>query len=393
LNVKQDTQPAAYEAYIRGRGYLQELKKPEDLDAAIEAFTQVLKIDPKYALGYAALGDAYLDGYLQFGKGNDWMAKASSYCEKALFLNPVLAAGHICLGKVFNNTGKYDKAVEEFQRAVKSEPSNEDALRGFAAAYTNLGNFAAAEATYKQAIALRPNYWRPYSWLGVSYFTQAKYSDAAEMFRKVTELAPDNYLGYSNLGGAYVLLGRYQDAISALERSIALRPSSEAYANLGYTYFLMHRFSDAVTALEAVKPEEREWQNWGNLADALYWSPGRRAEATHTYQTAISLALPKLEVNPKDPSVLVYLANYYAMIEDRRSSFSYLHRTLEETPSDPEVLFRAGLVYNHFNQTEQALSFLKKAAQAHYSRTVIRDTPDFQSLQKNAEFQELIRNN
>ena len=34
----RDTQPAAYEAYIRGRGYLQEYEKPENIDSAIAEF-------------------------------------------------------------------------------------------------------------------------------------------------------------------------------------------------------------------------------------------------------------------------------------------------------------------------------------------------------------------
>ena len=56
LNANQDTQPAAYEAYIRGRGYLQEYEKPENIDSAISEFKRALTIDSNYALGYAGLG-------------------------------------------------------------------------------------------------------------------------------------------------------------------------------------------------------------------------------------------------------------------------------------------------------------------------------------------------
>ena len=62
LAERQDTQPAAYEAYIRGRGYLQEYEKPENIDNAIAEFQQALKIDPKYAPAYAGLGQAYWIG-------------------------------------------------------------------------------------------------------------------------------------------------------------------------------------------------------------------------------------------------------------------------------------------------------------------------------------------
>ena len=242
LNVRQDTQPAAYEAYIRGRGYLQEYEKPENIDSAIAEFNQALKIDPGYALAYAGLGKAYLTGFQQFDKGKQWVANASANCERALSLSPELLEGHICLGNIFNGTGKYDKAVEEFQGALRSEPSSEDALRGLADAYTNLGNFAAAESTYKKAIALRPNYWGVYSWLGFFYYNQARYPEAAQMFLKATQLAPDNYHGYLLLGGTYVCKDAIPTRSTALKRSIELRPSPDAYNNLGYVYTLLHHF-------------------------------------------------------------------------------------------------------------------------------------------------------
>jgi eukaryotic-like serine/threonine-protein kinase len=387
LSVHQDTQPAAYEAYIRGRGYLQEFNKPEDIDNAITEFKQAIKIDPNYALGYASLGKTYWIGFQQFSRGNEWVDQASRNCQKALSLNPELVEGHICLGALFNGTGKYDKAVEEFRRAVQSEPSSEDALRGLADAYTNLSNFAAAESTYKKAIALRPNYWAVYSWLGAFYFGQNRYADATVAFLKSTQLSPNNYLGYFNLGGAYGLEGRYSEAIDALKRSIELRPSLDAYGNLGYTYTLMHRYPEAISALEqALKIDDHDWLNWGNLGDALYWSPSRRAEADAKYRKAIAIAASKLEVNADDILILAYLADYSAMVGDRQAAIAYIEKALKLAPSNGEALFRAALVYNHFDQTDQTLSYLTKAVEAGYSRTVVRDTPDFANLQPNPRF-------
>ena len=390
LIVQHDTQPAAYEAYIRGRGYLQEYEKPENIDSAIAEFNNALKIDPGYAPTYAGLGTAYLTGFQQFDRGKPWVDKASANCERALSLNPELLEGHICLGHVFNGTGKYDQAVDEFQGALRLQPSSEDALRGLADAYTFLGNFAAAESTYKKAIALRPNYWGVYSWLGVFYFNQARYSEAAEMFVKTTQLAPDNYHGYLLLGGAYGLQGRYTDAIAALQRSIQLRPSPDAYNNLGYVYTLMHRFPEAIAALEqALKIDDSDWMNWGNLGDALYWSPNRRPEASVKYRQAVTIGTSRLQVNPRDADTLAYLADYSAMLDDPQNAFSYVQKALELAPSKGEVLFRAAIVYNHFGQTEAALAYLKKAVDVGYSRPVIRDTPDFQALQQNPQFRAL----
>ena len=391
LTVRQDTQPAAYEAYIRGRGYLLEFNKPEDIDNAIAQFSQAIKIDPNYGLGYAGLGRTYLAGFRQFAKENDWIDKASRNCEKALSLNPNLVEGYVCLGGVYNVTGQYDKAVQEFQRSMKLEPGSEDALRGLADAYTNLGKFADAEAAYKQAVVLRPNYWLAYNWLGQFYYSQNRYADAAQAFLRSTELAPNNYFGYFNLGGIYAAQGLYPEAIQAFNRSIALRPSSDAYSNLGYTYTLMNRNPEAITALEqALKLDERDWMNWGNLADALYWSSNRRSESTDKYNQAIAIAAFRLQVNPDDASVLAYLADYSAMVGNKEAAYSYMQRALKASPSDGDVLFRAAIVHNHFNEPDQALSYLKKATQTGYSRNLIRDSPDFANLQQNPGFRSLI---
>ena len=215
LNASKDTQPAAYEAYIRGRGYLQEYEKPESIDNAIAEFSQALKIDQNYAPAYAGLGEAYWIGFQQpMNRGKEWLTKASQNCEKARVLSPQLAEGYTCLGNVYFGTGKYEEAVKNYHRALDFDPNSDYALGQLADAYQTLGNTEAAEAAYKNAIALRRSYWGVYSGLGVFYFAQARYSEAADMFSKVVELAPNNYHGYSNLAAAYLYMGRYADSIA-----------------------------------------------------------------------------------------------------------------------------------------------------------------------------------
>jgi tetratricopeptide (TPR) repeat protein len=189
----------------------------------------------------------------------------------------------------------------------------------------------------------------------------------------------------------YLLLGRYPEAIEALKHSIDLRPRYEAYGNLGYAYFLLHQFPEAVAALEeGIKLDGRAWPLWGNLGDTLYWSADRRPQAPSKYRQAISLANASLVIDPNDAETLAYLADYSAMIDDQPGALDYLKRALKLAPSDGEVLFRAAIVYNHFQRIDEALTSLRKAADVGYSKTVMRDTPDFSGVRDNPQFKALI---
>ena len=280
------------------------------------------------------------------------MRQAQKNCQKSLALRET-AQGRVCLGDGYNLTGKYDLAVQEFGRAVQLDFGNEDGLRGEADAFVKLGNPAAAEAAYKKAISLRPNYWGVYSWLGVFYYNQARYEEAINQFEKVIELAPANYRGYSNLGAMYVAQGKYTQALAPLEKSIEIRPNLEAFNNLGNAYFQLRHFSDAASAFQrGLNLDDSDWLLWGNLGDSLYWSGRNRAEALAAYEKAIGICESKLQVNPKDTTVLAFIADYNAMSQHQGRAVEQIERAIALAPEDGEVRLRAALVYNQLGDTE-----------------------------------------
>ncbi len=389
-----DTKPAAYDFYLRGRGYLEDYQNLDNIENAIEQFTRALAVDKNYAPAYAAMGMAYTIGFQQQNRGKDWVEKARSNCERALEITPQLAEGHTCLGNVYFSTGRYEEAIQQFQRSLDLDHRSDEALRSLAAAYQKTGNTAAAEDAYRNAISMRPNYWAVYSAFGAFYYSQARYTNAAEMFRKAIQLAPLNYRGYSNLGGIYFAQGQFAEAVAALQRSVALRPSVESYLNLGAAYFYLRRYDDSTESLQrALKIDDKDWQNWGNLGDTLYQIPSRREEAMSAYRKAIERAKPRLEVNPSDAPILAFTADYYAMLGQEKQAREQLARALEVTSTDADVLFRAAIMHNHFGDTEKTLEYLDKAVAAGFSPIVIRDTPDFDHLKGDKRYRRLLPSN
>ncbi len=388
--TRTESNPEAYASYLRARGYLQEYQKAENIELAISELKNAVALDPEYANAYADLGEAYLLGYQQANRGGEWVRQAQQNCLKALRIRKT-AEGLICLGDVYNETGKYDAAVQEFREALQIDAGNEDGLRGAADAYVKLGNPSAAEAAYQKAISLRPKYWGVYSWLGKFYYDQARYSEAITQFKKVVELAPGNYRGYSNLGGMYVAQGKYMEALAPLNKSIEIRPNLEAFNNLGNAYFQLRRFSDAANAFQrGLYLDESDWLLWGNLGDSLFWS-GAQKKAAAAYENAIARAEKRLEVNPKDAILLAFLSDYNAMARHRDKALEDIEQAMALAPADGEVRLRAAIVYNQFGDTGRCLAALEKAVAVGYSPHVIWDTPDFDHLHNNPRFRVLAQ--
>lgn len=380
----------AYDDYLTGLGYLQNPDKPESLDSAMDAFNRAIKLDGDYAAAYAGLGQAYWQKY-RATKDRQWVTSAHQNCQRSLELDPGLAVGHICLGEVRMGTGAYRDAASEFDLATTYEPTSDDAFRALAQAYQLLGRSDEAERTLQKAIQVRPQYYAGYQRLGVLYAQQARYADAITQFRRATELSPDSPRPWASLGGTLINAGDYAGAIAALERAIAIRPTWAAYSNLGTAQLYLRNHAAAIAAFErGASLGSQQYVVLGNLARAYYWAPGRRADAESAYRRAIAAGEQDLKVNPNDADVHILMANYHAMLGERKDALAHLNTALKLRPDDPETQFQAAIVYNQLGDRPQALAMLERAAARRYSLAELRAAPEFDNLRQDPRFQALL---
>jgi serine/threonine-protein kinase len=380
----------AYDFYVQGLGYWQRSDQPQNADNAIALFQRALKEDPSYALAQAGLGQSYLLKY-DNTKQKPWIESARQACERAVSLDAKLAAGHICLGMLYNFTGEYEKAVPEFRTSVEREPNSDDAYRGLASTYEQSGQFQAAEQTFQKAIKLRPSYWGNYNRLGRFYLGRGNYQKAILMFQRVIELTPDNRWGYTNSGLAYYDLGRLDEAAAMWRRTLEIRPDAVAYSNLATVTFFTGHYAESVEPFEkAAELEPQNYLYWGNLADAYRWTPGKQDRAKATYARAIGLAKQALEVNPRDTDALGSLAVYEAKSGDLEKARMLIGQALAIAPKDVNVLSEAVEVYTLAAEQQKALDCLKYAVQAGYSRIELEANPELAGLRSNPRYREMM---
>ena len=380
----------AHALYLEARGLMQRYEERASVEKSVGLFQQALQQDPGYALAYAGLGEAQWRLY-RLSRSPERVELARKASLRAIQINDLLAPVHVTLGIIRTGTGEAEQALSDFDRALALDPANTDALREKAAACQVLGRVADAEGLYKRAVELRPTYWGNYSYLGVFYFRLGRYTEAEAAFRKLIELAPDNARGHANLGGALYGQGRIEDAASEFERAVAIRPDGRALTNLGTVRFYLGRHAEAASAFEqAVRLDDRDLRLWKNLADALYWTPGRRDEARPALERVLALAADELRVSPNDASVLIRKADAEAMLGESAAARAGARRALAQAENDVDVMAVAASLYERLGERQQALAWLARAVRQGYPRWEIERDPSLEQLRTDSGYQSAL---
>ncbi len=382
--------PAAYEDYLKALGYMQRYDKPGNLDQAITALKNSVHTDPRFALGYAQLGEAYLRKY-KTDQNTQWLDEAQGYGQKAIEIDNRIPGAYITLGRIHDMTGKYDLALQEFQHALDIDPRDAAALTGLAHAYENSGRIQDAAAAFEKAAALRPDDWDGYDNLGTFYDRQSKYSEAIQAYRKAIDLTPDNAQVYLNLGATYLDWGdakQFSAAEEALKKSIELSPSYPAYANLGVLYSNEKRYVElAMATRKALELNDKDYRVWRNLVAASEWLNDKSAAAA-----ARNRMLPLLEqaaaLKPQDAVVQSALALLYAEMNAPEKAKSRVETALALTPYDPDVLSNIASTYEVLHDRRKALEYVRKALQKGLPLDVFTNDPEMQQLLKDPSFRD-----
>ncbi len=381
---------AAYESYVMGRGRLERYESPENLVAAIDHFQKAIALDPGFALAFAGLGEARWR-WSELISDPALVEQALDDCAEALRIAPDLASVHGTLGLIDMGKGLVTEAIREFEKALMSDPADQDATLGMAEALESSGNLEKAEEIYRKAIAMKPSRWTGYIAFGAFYATTGRLAEAEAMFRKALDLTPDNIRVLNNLMAVYWYQKRDDLAKAMFERSLSVRPNADAYSNMGTLVFFAGRYREAVKLFEqSVRLDAGSSIIWGNLGDSYRYVPGNAEKARQAYEQAILLAGREKEINPRNANLRARLAFYLAHAGKGESALAELDEALRLAPAAPGVLKKAVLVYEQLGMREKALSAAARFLGSGGTSAELEADPDLSRMTGDAVFRKLV---
>ncbi len=231
--------PAAHEAYLKGRYYTNE-PNASAIQKGIEFFNQAISRDPSFALAYSGLADTYI---LLAQEGlqdpNAAYAQARELAAKGIALDPKLAEAHASMATANLFRWEWADAEREFKRAIELKPSYAPAHSRYANYLLAVGRLDEAVVEARRARELDPLDLRINWNLGVCLYYGRRYGESADQFRQIVETNPDTTIrraAHLWLGLSYEQLGKFEEAIIEFEKvggREVLAPLAHAQAMAG----------------------------------------------------------------------------------------------------------------------------------------------------------------
>jgi serine/threonine protein kinase/tetratricopeptide (TPR) repeat protein len=301
----------AYDLYLAGR-QLAVTRKREALDSAKSLFLSATRRDPKFALAFSALADAYTVSIsLNFGPRQQNLDLGENAADRAIELDPRLGEGLSSKGFVLMNRRRQLGAAEaSFQRAISLDPSyfwahhyysmlltmerrlddaereNRRALKiDPLSAQANLhrgtllvmrGNNPAARLALHSALAINPGFPIPLYQLGIIDAADGRYKEALVSLGQAYEKAPDFSGLRSALAYTYTRLGQAAKANEMLNELRAKGDGDPARIERALGEAVMGNIDGAFEGLRTVSSESWDFSSTINLRESPLLSKFRQ---------------------------------------------------------------------------------------------------------------------
>jgi tetratricopeptide (TPR) repeat protein len=218
LAQSRPVNPEAFDAYLQGY-YFFLRNTDKDTDMAAKYFERATQLDPSYALAWVGLSRARnwqaVTGLIPAEEGH---RLAREEVERALALNPNLAAAHAQMGRIKRQVDfDWVGADASLQRAIALDPGNPENLGSAALSAAMLGRFDEALPLVRQATDLDPLNALSWENLGEIKFVMGQLDEAAGDLKKALQLRSDVWSGHLFLSQIYIMQGRPQDALPEIE--------------------------------------------------------------------------------------------------------------------------------------------------------------------------------
>lgn len=144
------------------------------------------------------------------------------------YVTPDNADAHNNLGQRYQERGEYEKAVEEYRKAVAMRPDFYSAYNNMAVCFGKLRRFDDAEQALAKAIDLHPRDFYAMNNLAVLFIQTGRLNDARRWAKRAVATEPGYVNGHITLGSVLAMQGAFDDAEREFREALHLDPGNKS---------------------------------------------------------------------------------------------------------------------------------------------------------------------
>lgn len=258
-------------------------------------------------------------------------------------------------GAIYSQLQRYEKAIEEYKKALKDYDELDEVFYSIAQEYQNLGQTDKAIEYLKKSLQSNVENESALFELSMVYELSEKSEEAVTFFADFTDKNPMNHIAWFCLGMSYSNLDLFEKGIQAFDYCLVLDESFlSAYLNKSNAQSAICQYKEAVeTYLEAlvIDPDN----------SYILYCIGESYLDLAEYDLAESYLLKSIQITDLLPDAWVSLAAVYEEKSNLDQSISCLQKAIELDPDNVDYFEYIARIYHLTDQIENAVVFYNKA--------------------------------
>lgn len=350
------------EEYIKKVELAEQLIEEGNYPEAIQVVDEAITIESSEPDAFIQKGFIHLT-FGEYEEAKKALDEAFLY-EESFHTDELKYKAYYNMGSLEYQLGNYDKALENFLKAVKLSGTDSDLYNAIGLCYGSKGDFEEALRYYTLALDYNNSNYNAYGNIAYIMLLNKDYDRALNEINTALNInpkVPQFYLikgeivkalglseegiltytaaimqfdgfadAYYNRGGLYLENGDFLEAIKdfSMAKDYAL---VEGYLGMGHSYYGLGQYEESIDAfnqyLEGIEKIDLV---------ALYWI-GLSYYQLEEYDKTIQVYGAFLEIEPEDEEVMLILSYVYMEKNQYKEARGYLEKILELKPDHKEA--------------------------------------------------------